>query len=522
MGKKINIRPTTSVYATYKNIRYNPWTAIAEFVDNSTQSYFDYKRKLEETKYWKGLDIQIDYSTKNGKPDELIIKDNAYGMCFEDFKRAIILDSKPKFANRGEFGMGLKTAACWFGLNWSVESTELGSGIRYFAEVDVDSLQKYPKEEIEVSEEICSPKEHGTVIRIWNLNRCIAGRQVGKLKQQLSGIYRTDLRSGEIKIYYNGDGLSYQDPAVLTEKLPDGSTLEWKKPIEYKLRFDEREYSVQGFIAIRETASTSDAGFALLRYGRVIVGGYENNYRPEEIFEKSNSFVYQRLYGEINLDNWPVTQTKDGFDWFNGLEDALVETLREESLEYIKKATEYRKKGQEKINRSFETVLDKFERQGLIQEVQIETIQEPISPLEVDSVKQGVQDFMQPDNRKEHLNAVPTSRFDETLREVFSFRCNGIDYRLHILISTDSEFESWLRIRNLNNVENQYEVEWNLSHPFFKPIIEEEKTIEVFKGFILAFVLSELEVTRMSGDEPLPHSEIRHTMNKWLKEVTRR
>jgi len=52
MAKSINIRPTTSVYATYKNIRYDPWTAIAEFVDNSTQSYYDNVSKLEGIKYW--------------------------------------------------------------------------------------------------------------------------------------------------------------------------------------------------------------------------------------------------------------------------------------------------------------------------------------------------------------------------------------------------------------------------------------------------------------------------------------
>lgn len=50
MSKKINIRPTTGVYATYKNIRYEPWTAIAEFVDNATQSYFDHTDKLEKIK----------------------------------------------------------------------------------------------------------------------------------------------------------------------------------------------------------------------------------------------------------------------------------------------------------------------------------------------------------------------------------------------------------------------------------------------------------------------------------------
>ena len=67
MAKSINIRPTTSVYATYKNIRYDPWTAIAEFVDNSTQSYYDNILKLESTKYWDGLQIDIEYKKDKGK-----------------------------------------------------------------------------------------------------------------------------------------------------------------------------------------------------------------------------------------------------------------------------------------------------------------------------------------------------------------------------------------------------------------------------------------------------------------------
>lgn len=78
MAKRINIRPTTSVYATYKNIRYDPWTAIAEFVDNSTQSYYDNSKKLNATKYWDGLTVDIEYKRDKVSGDHLIIKDNAY------------------------------------------------------------------------------------------------------------------------------------------------------------------------------------------------------------------------------------------------------------------------------------------------------------------------------------------------------------------------------------------------------------------------------------------------------------
>ena len=521
MGRKINIRPTTSVYATYKHIKYYPWTAIAEFVDNSTQSYFDYKRRLEETKYWKGLNVEIEYSTKNSKPDSLIIRDNAHGMCFEDFKRAIILDSRPKQANRGEFGMGLKTAACWFGCNWSVESTELGSGIRYYAEVDVDSLQKYPRDEIEVTEDACNPKEHGTTIRIWNLHRGITGRQVGKLKQQLTGIYRADLRSGDINIYYNDESLLFQDPAILTEQLPDGSTLEWRKEIDYTLQSNDNEYSVKGFVAIRDTASTSGAGFALLRYGRVIVGGYENNYRPEEIFEKPNSFVYQRLFGEISLDDWPVTQTKDGFDWFDGLEDDLIKSLKDHSSDYIKKAKEYRKKGQDTISHSFEDVVDQFERQGLIQDVQIKSIQKSTPESSTSTEQRQELDDPQSGN-DEGSNTASDSQPDNAHQELIEFTWNGITYKLIMNISIDDPLNKWLNIIPINNDINQYRVDWNLSHPFFQPITEENDTVEVFKSFIFAYVISELDVMRTSGNGLVQPGDIRYSMNKLLKEWSRR
>lgn len=108
MSRKINIRPTTSVYATYKNLSYDPWTAIAEFVDNSTQSYYDNEDALRQTKYWKGLDIEITYSKDAVFGEMLTIKDNACGMDFQDFKRAIVLDSPLRKGHGASLGWGLK------------------------------------------------------------------------------------------------------------------------------------------------------------------------------------------------------------------------------------------------------------------------------------------------------------------------------------------------------------------------------------------------------------------------------
>lgn len=108
-------------------------------------------------------------------------------------------------------------------------------------------------------------------------------------------MYRTDLRSGEIKILYNGVGLVYETPKVLTEVLPDGSEKVWKKNIDISFDFNGESKRIYGFVGLLDEGSTSGAGFTLIRYGRVIVGGYENEYRPEEIFEKSNSYDRERV-----------------------------------------------------------------------------------------------------------------------------------------------------------------------------------------------------------------------------------
>lgn len=514
MAKSINIRPTTSVYATYKNIRYDPWTAIAEFVDNSTQSYYDNIKKLESTKYWDGLTVDIEYKRDKVNGDRLIIRDDAFGMDFRDFQRAIMLDSPPKKKSRSEFGMGLKTAACWFGKCWSVESVVLGSGVKYRTIVDVEALSKYKNEEITVEEIPCSAKEHGTVITIWNLNRTLSGTQIGKTKDQLRGMYRTDLRSGKIKILYNGIGLVYETPKVLTETLPDGSKKIWRKEIDISFDFNGEPKRVYGFIGLLDEGSTSGAGFTLIRFGRVIVGGYENGYRPEEIFEKSNSYVYQRLFGELNLDGWRVTQTKDAFDLYGGLEDVLIEKLKSECEDYRRKAKEYRKRPKVSINIGIDTLVNTFSNAGVIDDVVITPIPEDID-IQASQVAINPQD--------EEYAISPDTALDPTDIEVegangkrIVFSCNGEKYIFNFILRKNDPNSRWLNIA-MNGEE--YIVEWNIRHMFFKPYINDEHFLAIMEQFTFALALSEIEAMRLSVDGKIDPSSIRMKMNDTLKAV---
>lgn len=513
MTKKLNIRPSTGVYATYKNISYDPWTAIAEFVDNSTQSYYDNESKLKSTKYWKGLNVEVRYEYDENRELTLVISDNAYGMDYRDFQRAIVLDSPPKKPTRCEFGMGLKTAACWFGTMWSVESVELGSGIKYKTVVDVESLHKYKNEEIEVNEIECSRKEHGTTIRIWKLNRKIVGKQVKKTKDQLRGMYRQDLRSGKIKISYNDEPLQYEDPEILTEELPDGSKKIWKEKIYMTICHQSKEYHVTGFIAIRKEGSTSGAGFTLLRRGRVIIGGYENCYRPEEIFDKPNSYVYQRLFGELNMDDWPVTQTKDGFDWYNGLEDEFIEKLENTCKDYIKKAKEYRVR-KIKVGPTISKMTDTFSKAGIIQDPEVKPINNLNSQHIIGKEKIEGEITYNPDV-KDSSKVRLTNNCDHQI----TFKYNGKNYAFEFSLLNNNPNEDWLTIEEVDT--NKFKITLNISHPFFDPYTNDSHFLEIMERFSFAFALAEVDAYSTSVDEKIYPSSIRKRMNKSLESIAR-
>ena len=180
MIEQIDITPSTGVYGTYKRLSYKPWYAIAEFVDNSTQSYYDHKEELKSQEGFKKLYININYNLEN---DFLEITDTAYGMDFYDFKRALILDKPPKNnTGRNEFGMGLKTAACWFGNLWSVETTRLGSNEKFKATIDVFDLQENNTSNIDYSTSYVDEKEHYTRIYITGLNQKMVKKHYQELK----------------------------------------------------------------------------------------------------------------------------------------------------------------------------------------------------------------------------------------------------------------------------------------------------------------------------------------------------
>lgn len=521
MKKNLNIRPDTDVYGTYKRISYQPWTALAEFVDNSTQSFYDHRNELLETKYYKRLEIEINYTENSEIGDEIVIRDNAFGMDFSDFKRALILNKPPKNTNgRNEFGMGLKAAACWFGNLWSVETTMLGSSFKYKAEIDVDNLVRYKKEDITFDEDSANPKEHYTIITIRKLNKKIKGKRIEKkVHDLLSSIYRVDLRSGDIKIFYNGNALKFDEVKPYTDELGK----QWKKEVDFTIPHKGEELHVKGFIGIRLPGSPQNGGFTLLRRGRVIVGGPEKNYRPIEVCGPINLFAAQRLYGELEMDDWPVTQAKDAFDWNNeDLEAKFIEKLIDVSKDYRKKAENIRVREKVNAHDLKESFKKTFENNEHISNLEIklqDSSQRIVSNFgnsDDDSSKSENNEFGIEDKESAGVGV----EIEENQPINISMKYRNKPYNFIFIFDDKNKHSEWLKLEEINRETNKYKLTLNALHLFFYPFIQKKDFLVVLAKFATALVIAELNSYGIAQNGKISPSSIRIAMGQILEDFT--
>ena len=241
--------------------------------------------------------------------------------------------------------MGMKSAACWFAPQWYVRTSSLGEPVTRTVRFDIANIVNDKIEELEIEEAPEDSNHHFTEVVLENVFNVPVRRTVGKLKEHLTDIYRAFIRSGALDLQFNGESLTPTEPPILNAPYfrdMDGLSKLWRKDITFDLG---QGLSVYGFAALREKANTAKAGFSLFRRGRVIEGSGDQRYRPAHIFGSSNSYRYQRLFGELHLDGFEVSHTKDGFRWDEN-EQPFLELLREhldgEDLPLLKQAEGYR------------------------------------------------------------------------------------------------------------------------------------------------------------------------------------
>lgn len=506
----LNIQPQAgSTYQMFSRLSYKAWYAIAEFVDNSTASFFQRKRIMNFYHIQK-IYVKVNYDDKK---HVLTIEDNAYGMEIEDFRRAILLNAKPEnTSGRNEFGMGLKTAASWFGSKWEVTSTEIDSNNRYSVVVDIEKLAVENSNDVEIIRTDAPRMEHGTLIRISKipLERYISGgRLIGKIKDILSSMYRRDIKSGEVDIYYNDELLSFQDYPILKFR-----EREWEKNLDFLFNFENQDYHVTGKVGIMAKGSFPRAGFALFRRNRVVIGGSDQNYKPYEIFGQDQSQISLKLFGELDMDDFPVNQAKDGFIWDNGLEDEFIYNLKKAIGDFLTIAA---------------------------MSIKERVAQESLSNDSSKKVEEEVQDaykdkILDCDYEEEKRNTKePTSDADQFEQEMLEDNENVeskviIDhvrkYHVNLNPTKSIDFEVLWKIGNNDNWfeydKDNNRIVININHEFFKPYSENSEFKVVLEKFVVAFVSSELlaQYNSENDDGLVLSSAIRNNMNRILKKLS--
>lgn len=506
-NEELDIRPEAGILGVFSRLSYKAWYAIAEFVDNSTQSFFSNESELNKNDI-NTVHVQIQYLQNE---NELIITDDAYGMEIEDFRRAVKLDSKSEHPDtRNEFGMGLKTAASWFGEIWSVESTQLNSENKYFTEVNIPLLREEKINSVKIQKEKCSKSEHGTVVHIKQLTKQISTKTYTKICSLLESMYRRDLESGKVIIEFNARQLFFTPYEPLSYK---GEI--WKQNIDYTFEFKNDTYKVSGFVGIlkeRKAGGKSgfaNAGFALFRRNRVVIGGEGQNYKPTEIFGEAQSPVAHKLYGEIDLDDFPVNQAKDGFVWDNGLEDEFLKSLKPRIKNIISLASKTVQErndeavlSEETSNKTWESVIPYVEKISLKNSNNVEALK----LIKDKDLEQGLFDeYIKETNKKETIS--------ESVRN-YEIKMSQVQKTVFKISWKEADSKNWIDVRN--DTDDEVELYININHQFFKPFSSNPAFQPIIEKFVIAFMAAEKKAKLASTDGKIPSNAIRNLLNDFL------
>jgi len=507
----VNIRPGVTILSVLKHLNYKPYYALAEFVDNAIDSYLKNETELRkiEGEYFK-LRVDIEFDTNNKK---ITIKDNAAGIHSDDYQRAFRTAELPPDNTRlSEFGMGMKSAACWFSNTWQAKTTALYENVERKVSFDISKIVEDKIQELQIETKEAKPNSHYTLITLFGIEEKMPIRRgLGKVKRHLASIYRDFFRQGILDLYINGEKLSYKTPKILDTayfETPNAENVKWKQEVDFDFGNNHNggKLRAKGFIAIMETMSVRDSGFALFRRGRVIEGSADNDegFRPPALSGSLGSHRYKRLFGELHLEGFSVSHTKDGFQWDDNME-AFLELLKEElqsknSLPILKQADKLRVRESKK---NLETVSKKV----------------------VDSTTDRIQDGIAKDVKA--VVAKPTTNIIEEpqLKEVeksyhkkFPLNISNIDYMVHIELSYDETIDELIQVGDhlIPERDSNYKnigVRLSLIHPFMIEFAgDDHKVIEPILRLVVALGLSEI-IVKKSG---APVTELRNNINDLL------
>jgi hypothetical protein len=369
------------IILSYKRLAYQAWYALAEFVDNSTQAYFNNQATLDAVYKKTNTNLTVEITTgEDAKGSFIRIADNSIGMSEKELKAAVVIGRPPAYTGgRSKYGLGLKTGACWFGDWWSIKTKKLGDNFTHTIKVVVPRVARNHLT-LPHAKRQAAAEDHFTVIEIRNLHREIAGQTVGKVKNYLRSLYRVDIREGRLILKWNGQILTWDldvDKRIL--RRIDNTIA--KKEFQFKIG----RKKVSGWAGVLARGSRREAGFSIIQADRVITG-WPDSFRPSTLYGSqeggSNDLVNQRLFGELCLDGFEVSHTKDQILFDDADQQRLEHELGRRLSALRQLALSYRKNEDGRVTPPSDSkraaVLNRFER-----EIKLDAIQSFLQTYEV-------------------------------------------------------------------------------------------------------------------------------------------
>ena len=503
----VPIRPGIGLYALFPSLRYTPWVALGEMVDNSIQSYQEHREELIALN-GPAYKLRIEINFSGGENPTIQIIDNAAGIYTKDIQRAFT-PAMPRENQQGigQYGIGMKSSACWYAKYFTVRTRALGEPFSRTVTFDIPKIISDELYELDIEkEDVTNPKAHGTRILMRNLNQPIpiAGA-ASRVRSYLRSMYRDFLRTGELVLMINGEVQEVtttnwlKQPYWPTDRGPtDDKVVEWIKDFEIELneshvpdpdKANDKPPKVRGWVGILDKGATKKAGLALVWRRKVVQGGGnlaespDDLYRPGTIFGGSNSFERQRVLGELDVSELKVTSFKDAVVWKQGQEEELLKKIKVELNSGSNPLL--------KMAKNFRAVENSKDTNAKIEETVDEVVESAIRALIDTNSEDGIGidfELNTKDEMPEPDRTNKTSVYQKVLTLIPQFKSNIV-----LELKSQGDDLSWLRVKQSSD-QKKWTVTVNRDHPFMQSFtVADPDSLDPVLRIALAIAIAEIQ-----------------------------
>lgn len=497
---KLELTFGANILSRYKDLNYKLWYAIAEFVDNSSQSYLDNRKELDAS---RDENFHVKIGFENGKSFKII--DNAYGMDEKGLNDALIvgrMKEKSKSGyQRSEFGMGLKTGGFWMGKKIEITTKKYNHDTTYSATLDLNKISGGDSSiELKASKQN-DLKDSFTIIKISDFHREFSSYALGKTKGILSSLYSLDLDNNLMEISWNGTKIESYKRTILTDG--NGNELKW----DINLNINNKK--ITGFVALlkpggNDGSSRKNAGFSVGRNGRMLYCA-PNFFRPTTIFGQdggSNDTINQRVFGHLEFENsFGVTQAKDQIVFSGNEEDKFLEKIEEASMQachIAKNGKDYSKKK----NKHNPIVNDEMQNE-LSDSVLDDIIDKDLNLINDDETR---------DEAYQYINSIVKKD-----KPVYDWAYGKLGRRVKVYINTDTDVRApYLATDPTSSDDGEVIVVINGNHPHYNKVAtDNEKELNFIKSCVYDGIVESI-LMRTPVDKIIPT-----TFRKYKDELLR-